>query len=549
MSQQRTVRRADLIAGLSVAGLILPEAVAYAGIAGLAPQHAILAAIVGALVYAAIGRSRFAIVSPTSSSAAIMAASLGTLTADPAVKIALATITVALVGIAFLAASAARLGGLTGFVSRPVLRGFAFGLAITIILKQMPLVFGVSPQAGNVFELIAGLLSDFGAWNWTSIATGTTALLLLLALRRLPSVPGAFIVLAAGIAASILFDLPGHGVATVGLIDLSIALPTLPHIPYPMLTGLAELVIPLVLILLAESWGTMRALALSHGDRIEPNRELAALGAANLASALVQGLPVGAGFSAGAASEAAGTRTRAAGAIAAIGLALLMLAGVRLVAHLPQPVLAAVVIAALSHALNPQPIVRLWRLGRDQYVAIGAAIGVLALGVLNGMLLAILLSIAALVRRLASPQLVRLGRLGSSRNFVDLARHPEASAVPGVAIWRPAEPLFFANAEAVLALIADQQAADQTVTTVIVSLEESFDIDSSAADALIEFDARLRMNGARLLLARVRDRVRDLLTAAGAHDLAVRSSYSVDDAVASLPQSVVPMEAVDDPGS
>lgn len=549
MSQQRTVRRADLIAGLSVVGLILPEAVAYAGIAGLAPQHAILAAIVGALVYAAIGRSRFAIVSPTSSSAAIMAASLGTLTADPAVKIALATITVALVGIAFLAASAARLGGLTGFVSRPVLRGFAFGLAITIILKQMPLVFGVSPQAGNVFELIAGLLSDFGAWNWTSIATGTTALLLLLALRRLPSVPGAFIVLAAGIAASILFDLPGHGVATVGLIDLSIVLPTLPHIPYPMLTGLAELVIPLVLILLAESWGTMRALALSHGDRIEPNRELAALGAANLASALVQGLPVGAGFSAGAASEAAGTRTRAAGAIAAIGLALLMLAGVRLVAHLPQPVLAAVVIAALSHALNPQPIVRLWRLGRDQYVAIGAAIGVLALGVLNGMLLAILLSIAALVRRLASPQLVRLGRLGSSRNFVDLARHPEASAIPGVAIWRPAEPLFFANAEAVLALIADQQAADQTVTTVIVSLEESFDIDSSAADALIEFDARLRMNGARLLLARVRDRVRDLLIAAGAHDLAVRSSYSVDDAVASLPQSVVPMEAVDDPGS
>ncbi|QNA85037.1 SulP family inorganic anion transporter [Sphingomonas sp. So64.6b] len=530
------MRRADIIAGLSVAGLMLPEAVAYAGIAGLAPQHAILAAIVGALTYAAIGRSRFAIVSPTSSSAAIMAASLGTLTADPAVKIALATITVALVGITFLAASLARLGGLTGFVSRPVLRGFAFGLAITIILNQMPLVFGVTPQAGNVFGLVAGLLSDFGAWNGVSIATGAAALFLLLALRRLPSIPGAFIVLAAGIAASILFDLPGHGVATVGIIELSIAIPSLPHIPYPMLAGLAELVIPLVLILLAESWGTMRALALSHGDRIEPNRELAALGMANLASALVQGLPVGAGFSAGSASEAAGARTRAAGAIAATGLALLMLAGVRLVAHLPQPVLAAVVIAALSHALNPQPIVRLWRLGRDQYVAIGAAVGVLALGVLNGMLFAILLSIAALVRRLASPQLVRLGRLGSSQNFVDLARHPDATPIPGVAIWRPAEPLFFANAEAVLSLIASQQAADPTITTVVVSLEESFDVDSSAVDALIEFDARLRMNGARLLLARVRDTVRDLLMAAGAHDLVARSSYSVDDAVAGLSQ-------------
>lgn len=521
-----------MIAGLSVAGLLLPEAVAYAGIAGLPPQRAILAAVAGALAYAAIGRSRFAIVSPTSSSAAILAAALGALAIHPDMKLALATIAVALTGLLFLAAAAARLGGFTGFISRPVLRGFAFGLAITIIARQSPAIAGVSVPAPNIFILLRDLTAMLPAWHGASVATGAVALVALLLLRHFRGFPGAALVLAAGIAASPVLDLPARGVAVVGVIDITPALPALPDLSWRTLSHLAEMVLPLVLILFAESWGTMRALALRHGDTIEPSRELAALGAANLAAAAVQGMPVGAGFSAGSAAEAAGAQTRATGVIAALGLALLMLFGAPLIAHLPQPVLAAVVIAALTHALDPGPLVRLWRLGRDQYVAIIAALGVLVFGVLNGMLLAILLSVVALVQRMAAPRLVRLGRLGDGHAFVDVGRHPDAGLPPGLAIWRPAEPLFFANAEQVLDRIGRRQMAEPGSRVVILSLEGTFDLDSTSLDALLEFDAWMKSNGVTVRLARARDHVRDLLAAAGAEDLVARSDYSVDDAVA-----------------
>jgi MFS superfamily sulfate permease-like transporter len=245
-------------------------------------------------------------------------------------------------------------------------------------------------------------------------------------------------------------------------------------------------------------------------------------------------MPVAAGFSAGSASEAAGAATRWTGVIAALGLAALAFAATPLIAELPRPVLAAVVIAALTHALNLAPLIRLWRLDRDQYVGVAATIGVLMFGVLNGMLLAIALSVAALIRRLATPPLVQLGRLGDSHDYVDVARHPEAVVPAGIAIWRPAEPLFFANAEQVLGTIEQRLCADSGLHAAVVSLEESFDLDSTALDALIEFDARLCKSGITLRLARVHDPVRDLLAVAGAEGLVKRSSYSVDDAVQAI---------------
>src|SRR5579859_705353 len=304
------MRGRDLIAGLSVAGLMLPEAVAYAGIAGLPAQRAIFAAIAGCLIYACVGQSRFAIVSPTSSAAAILAATLAAMPGSLAIKAGFATIAVAFTGIMFTAAAAARLGGLTGFISRPVLRGFAFGLAITIILKQLPILLGVSVHAPDLLHLVAALIRTIPAWSVPSLAVGSVALAALVGLRRLPAVPGALLVLGLGIAASTLFRLPQHGVATVGMIDTSLVWPSLPVLGWSEMSRLAQFTLPLVLILFAESWGTIRALALRHGDSVDANRELGALGAANLASAIVQGMPVGAGFSAGSASEAAGATSR-----------------------------------------------------------------------------------------------------------------------------------------------------------------------------------------------------------------------------------------------
>ena len=527
------MRRNDLVAGLSVAGLMLPEAVAYAGIAGLPPQRAIYAGVAGCLFYALLGRSRFAIVAPTSSAAAILAATLAAMPGGAAEKALDATILVGLTGLLFLLASALRLGGLTGFISRPVLRGFAFGLAITIAVRQLPLLVGAEAHAPDVFRLATALLAALPAWNPASVAIGLIALASLLLIRRYRFVPGAFLVLAAGIAASAAFGLGARGVALVGTIDLALGWPELPWIGLDALSRLAQFALPLVLILFAESWGTIRALALRHGDRVEANRELGALGLANLAAFAVQGMPVGAGFSAGSASEAAHAGSRATGIVAAVAVGLLILFAGGWIALLPEPVLAAVVIAALAHALDPAPLIRLWRLDRDQYVALGAAAGVLALGVLNGMLLAIALSLAALVQRMAFPHVARLGRRDGGHVFVDLARHPDAVSPPGIAIWRPAEPLFFANAERVLGEIARGTLADPEARAVVISLEESFDLDSTALDALSEGDAALRAAGRRVALARVHDRVRDLLVAARG-DLPKRSFYSVDEAVGAL---------------
>jgi len=524
----------DLIAGLCVAGLMLPEGVAYAGIAGLAPQHAIFAGIAGCLAYAAAGRSRFAIVSATSSSAAILAATLAVMPLSGTDRAALAAIVVGISGLLFLVAAAARLGGLTGFISRPVLRGFALGIAVTIILHQLPIVTGVGVPSSGIVAFCVALVGSAPTWHVASIATGLTALVVLLALRRYPAIPGALIVLIAGILAAHWLGLQGHGVAMVGAVDTALPMPSLPRLGWADYSRLAQLTVPLVLILFAESWGTIRTMALRHDDAVDANRELAALGIANLASALVQGMPVGAGFSAGSASEAAGSTSRMTSVVAAIGLIAIVLFAMPLIATLPEPVLAAVVIAALIHALDPTPILRLWRLDRDQYVALGAAGGVLVLGVLDGMLLAIALSLAALLQRLATPRVARLGRLAGSHDYVDVARHADAVAPPRIAIWRPTAPLFFANAERMLGLVVTGMRADPAMRAVVLSLEESYDLDSTALDALIEFDGAMARSGFRVQLARLHDRARDLIVAAGNADLARRSSYSVDDAICTV---------------
>ena len=536
------IRRGDLIAGLSVAGVMLPEAVAYAGIAGLPAERAITAAIAGCLAYALIGGSRFAIVSPTSSSAVILAATLAAMPGDAALKAGLATLVVALAGAFFLIAAALRLGGLAGFISRPVLRGFALGLAITIILRQLPLLAGVSVHATDLFQLAAGLIAALPMWNMPSLAVGGIALAALLLLRRYRAIPGPFLVLTGGVAASWWLALPAHGVAVVGRIVLPTDWPALPRLDWDEASRLAQFALPLVLILFAESWGTIRALALRHGDVVIAQRELGALGVANLASALVQGMPVGAGFSAGATSEAAGAATRWTAIVASFGLALLVLCAAPAIALLPQPALAAVVIAALLHAFDPAPFHRLWLLKRDLAIALAATAGVLGFGVLNGMLFAIALSLAALIHRLATPHVARLGRLGDSHNFVDVSRHQDATPPPHIAIWRPTEPLFFANAERIFGSIAISMRGETGIWATVLSLEESFDLDSTALETLIEFDNAMRARSIRVQLARAHDQVRDLLARSPETNLQARCSFSVDDAVEALRPLIADLE-------
>lgn len=526
-------RAADVLAGLSIAGLLLPEAVAYSGIAGLPPQAGVIALFVGLVCYGLLGRSRYAIVSATSSSAAVLAAGTLALAGPDAVsRAAVAATLVLLTGGCFLLAGAARLGGLSQLIARPVLRGFTFGLACVIALKQLPNLFGLPGLHGDFVPLLlATLLRSIGRIQPATAGAGVAALLLLFLCERVRRLPGSLLAIVLGVAAS--GWLAAHGVALTGTIDLAPAWgwPTWP-------TGdqwlpSIELAAALLLVLYAESYGAIRAFALKHGDPVDANRDLLVIGLANAFSGLLHGMPLGAGYSGTSANEAAGARSRLAGLVAAATLLVLVLLLLRWIERIPEPVLAAIVIHAVSKSWRLsvfKPYLQ-WR--RDRLVALAAILAVLALGILNGLLVAIAFSLARLLRQLATPRLGVLGQLPGSHDFVDIAEHPSAQSPPGLLILRPEEPLFFANAESILALARQQVAGHPGARAVVLSLEESPDLDSTALEALADFAAWLGTRGIVLRVARLKDTVHDLLMRAALPQLPPQALdyWSVEDAV------------------
>jgi MFS superfamily sulfate permease-like transporter len=260
--------RADLVAGVSMAGLLLPEAVAYSGIAGLPPQAGVLGLFAGLLVYGWIGRSRFALVSATSSSAAVLgAATLSLAGPDAALRAALAAALVLATGLAFLAAGAMRLGSICSFISKPVLRGFSFGLALVIIVKQLPHLTGSAAAADAAPAVAWELLAQLPHWHAGALALGAAALGALALLARLPRLPGALLVIAAGIAAGQALHLAAHGVAMVGPIDLALPAPSLPVLSHGQWLSVAELSLALVLLVFAESYGAIRTIRIATCGR------------------------------------------------------------------------------------------------------------------------------------------------------------------------------------------------------------------------------------------------------------------------------------------
>jgi MFS superfamily sulfate permease-like transporter len=525
---------ADLIAGVSMAGLLLPEAVAYSGIAGMPPQAGVLALFAGLLVYGLIGRSRFAIVSATSSSAAVLGAAMLSLAGHDAVlRAALAAGLVLATGLAFLVAGSMRLGSICSFISKPVLRGFSFGLALVIIVKQLPKLAGTHPGADAAPVLAWQLLAQVAQWNWSAIALGAASLLALKALARLPRLPGALLVIALGIIASQALHLGARGVAVVGRIDLALTTPSLPALSQGQWLSLAELSLALVLLVFAESYGAIRTMALKHGDGVDPDRDLLALGASNLLSGLIHGLPVGAGFSATAANEAAGATSSKSGWIAGAVVLGLVAACLPWIELTPEPVLAAVVIHAVSHTLSLAAFRPYFAWRRDRFVVVAAAVAVVLLGVLNGLLAGIAISLAMTLRGLSEPRMSELGRHRAGHDYLGL-QHDDVVPVAGLLILRPEAPLFFANVERMLSEMR-ARIADKAPRAFVLSLEETPDLDGTTIEALTAFTAEQAAAGRVTVLARLKDPVLALLQSAMAGQATTRlEAGSVDDAVASL---------------
>ncbi len=519
---------ADLVAGVSIAGLLLPEAVAYSGIAGLPPQAGVIALFTGLLVYGLFGSSRFAIVSATSSSAAVLFAATTSMPGiDMATRLAMGAAIVGLAGVFFVIAGMAKLGAVSSLIAKPVLRGFALGLALTIVVKQLPKVLAVQPAHSDFFRLIGGLLGEWRHWNLAGAAMALVALVLLRGLSRWRAVPAALLVIVAGIALDVSGLCHAWGVAAVGPISLDFSHPGVPQLDRTQWQNLGGLAFAMALILYAESYGSIRTFAMRHGDNVSANRDLLALGGANMLSALFQGMPVGAGYSATSANESAGAQSRAAGIVAGLVVGVAVFTLLPWIAHTPEPLLAAIVINAVSHSLNPSALRPYFHWRRDRLVALVAVAAVLVLGVLDGLLAAIGVSLLLLLRGFSRTT------VSQSHDYVDTARHPEAAVPPGVLIARPEVPLFFGNADAVFASIRARIDATPSLRRMVLSLEESSDLDATSIEALCDFAAYVRVRGLRLSLARVKDDVRDLLAKVNSPDLhaEVYAPWSVDDAV------------------
>jgi MFS superfamily sulfate permease-like transporter len=530
MKTLRELHLADALTGLSLAGLLLPEAVAYSGLANLPPQAGVIGLFAGLFCYALVGRSRYAIVTATSSSAAVLAAATLALGANAAAqRVAFASILVCATGIAFLLAGCARLGAMSNLIARPVLRGFSFGLALVIAVKQWPHIVGLHTHSTEFLSLLAEILRSVGAWEPTSLAVGVCALLGLFALERVRHVPGVLLVIVAGIAFAPW--LASRGVLLTGPIHLALESPEFAMPASGQWLPLVEFALALMFILYAESYSSIRTYALKHDDTVQPNRDLLALGLANVLSGAFHGTPVGAGYSGTSANEAAGAQSRAAGLYAAATVLALVLLFLPWIERIPAPVLAAIVIHAVSKSLRVGVFRPYFRWQRDRLVTLTAVAAVIVFGMLDGLLAAIAFSIAMLLHSLSSRRLSVLGRMGA-HDFVSVARFPRASCTPGLLVLRPDEPLFFANAEPLLAL-ARQRVLQQTdVRMVIFSLEESPDLDGTALESLGEFAAWLAARNIRLRVARLKESSRDALMRANFSQLPpAKLDYArVDDA-------------------
>ena len=510
---------ADIVAGLCVAGLLLPEAVAYAGLAHLPVGHALSAVVIGLALYALFGGSRFAIVSPTSSTATLAAAAAVSMggaysAAQAAAYTQLVMALVLLSGVLLLLLALARQGQLSSYVSRPVLKGFGFALAVSIVIKQLPDVLGLELAPGTVgdpLHILLFVVGHGGNWHVPSLGVALAAGALMALLRRWPRVPASLLVMVLAIALSAWVDGQRLGVHQIGIVAAPQFALALPQLPLDDWLRAGELAFGLVMLVFAESWASMRTQALATGDTLNANRELMVLGACNVGAGLLQGMVVGAGFSVTSANAAAGAVSRKAGAFALLAVLLAMGLALPALQYLPRPVLAVAVISALWHALSLRPLLAVWRMNRDRWLLLAAVLAVLLLGVLDGMLVAIGLSVLAALHRFSQPVVHELGALGHSRNYVDIHVQQGAAATPGLLILRPEEPLFFGSAERVMAEVLRLSRSTCGLHTVILSLEESADLDSTAVDCLMELRHSLQVDGKTLLLARAKTTVRALL--------------------------------------
>ncbi len=535
----RSWLRSDVIAGLTVWAVLVPEALAYATIAGVSPVVGLYAAPAALVLYAALGSSRHLITGPMSATAALSAAAVADVVAPSDEAFVVMTTALAIVtGVLAIAAGLARLGFLADFISEPVLKGFIIGLALTIIVGQLPALVGVEGGEGDFFEKLWDWLTSLGDAHGVTAAVGVGSLVLVLVLKRVaPRVPASLVAVAAGIAAVSIGDLDDHGVEIVGAISSglpSFGAPDVSLSDYVELLGAGAAV---MLVGFAEGLGAAKTYAARDHYEIDANRELLGLGAANIASGLSSGMVVNGSLSKTAVNGAAGARSQVSGLVAAAVTVVTLLFLTGLFEKLPEATLAAVVIAAVIELVDMPALTALARISSPQLrriygvaarpdliAAVAAMLGVLVFDTLPGLVIGIVVSLMLLLYRASRPHVATLGRVpGAPGQYGDVGRHPENAVPEGVVILRVESGLFFANAEAVRDRVLHEVEVPG-VRAVVLDAEAIPFVDVTAARMLVALRRELERRGLALHVAHDLGQVRDVLRASGEMDDAVHPS-------------------------
>ncbi len=507
--------RKDIVAGLVLTALLVPQGMAYAELAGLPPITGLYTSILCLVAYAIFGPSRILVLGPDSSLGPMIAATILPIAGargDPERAIALASALALLVGTITAVAGIARLGFVADLISKPTILGYMNGLAVTILVSQLPKLFGFSIEGDNFLDDVTGFVEGLadGETVAASLAIGLFGLILIVVLQRwLPKVPGVLLAVVLSTVAAGILELADHGVSLVGVLPQGFPPFTLPDVGFSDIGLLFGGALGIALVSLTDTISTASSFAARSGDEIDGQREMIGIGASNIAAGFFQGFPVSTSGSRTAVAEQAGAKTQVTGLVGAVAIVLILLFFPGLLRDLPQPTLAAVVITASLSLADVRGTIRLYRVRRTEFLlSIAAFLGVVLLGVLPGIALAVALSIGNVFRRAWWPYQTVLGRVPGLAGYHDVRSYPEAKLLPRCIIFRFDAPLFFANSRTFREQMRALAGSKPPPSWIIVASEPITDVDTTAADMLQELNEELTERGVRLVFAEMKDPVR-----------------------------------------
>ncbi len=514
---QRSWLRNDVVAGVTVWALVVPQAIAYAQIAGLPPQAGVFSAFAAPLGYALFGTSRQLIVSPTSATAAISAALVAPLVVagDAGEYAALSAGLAILCGLVFLLLGRFNMGFLSQFIAPAVQTGFLIGLGLTIMTEQFCKVLGIDPVDGPFYKQAWHILTTLDETSGWTLLIGGGSLALLIVLGRITrGLPLALIIVILAIAVVSIFNLDGKGVDVVGAVDRAIPLPKIPRVDLVDLLTLSPGTLAIVVIGYSESMSVSRGFADRHHYRIDANQELTALGMSSIFGGIFQSFITGGGASQSAANDRAGAKTQGAGIVLAVLAFLSALILMPLFKNLPQAVLGAIVINAVMGFVNIPAKKRLHRLRSDSFwLAVTALIGVLVLGILPGLLITAGISVLLLLGHFSRPSGSSMERLPNGEAFAPPGAVPGTTTVPGLLVYRPDLPLSFVNTTWVLDLVREEISRQLVPPSVVVlDLDATPELDVSGVDFLVSLHRELANDNQELWISRANPRVLAIVT-------------------------------------